>query len=675
MELAQSLLALPGQGKQNSSAQIASRSSSVSTNISELPSVTTADKSTQETNSDVAGFGNLLTYIFDTTQADTGASNKNSLFVDVKNFSALQTASAVTTAPSAAITSKPVLSKNPVAPQSGLASLSLLSAQTNLQNGLNNAAQAPTQDAQSTVLNSNIETPVVTKTATAEHKALTLNPQLSEALPAQSVIPDTPLINSPASFAYESTLSSESTASQFMPLADKLLNSTAIISTPVATDTAQGNPPSLSPAVAPAGEVTLNSDTSTGTGDGKLKAASKKNLPDVPINTTGAAPVPIAGESGQTPTGTSQTSTSAHGALATKVSDQIVASENPTETLTDASNTAPQNQSSDNKTSTPTISVSEAPTDARPPDSPAHTLDDNADAQTRPSPTISAVTQPTLSPGQVLPPADMVQANMAQATGNILAGEMQQASTQGKAPTPPLHDPLTDRNSAPTALPAAAPAAQAQVATSPQLTGADIQSFSQALAQKPDGLSISTPQSEAPVVSGPVTQDETGNLIILDKPESVRTSITPTIARPEAPSHPVSPPIRDIALHISQHVDNGINRFQLRLDPPELGRVDVRMEISSDGKLTAVIAVERPETLDLLQRDSRALERSLMDAGLKTDSNALSFSLKGGRHDNQNSGRSNPGFDKTAADPMEDWDDSVAPTIGRFANRSVNIRI
>ena len=42
----------------------------------------------------------------------------------------------------------------------------------------------------------------------------------------------------------------------------------------------------------------------------------------------------------------------------------------------------------------------------------------------------------------------------------------------------------------------------------------------------------------------------------------------------------------------------------------------------------AVVNVERPETLELLQRDAAGLRQALQDAGLSTDSNSLSFNLR-----------------------------------------------
>jgi len=52
------------------------------------------------------------------------------------------------------------------------------------------------------------------------------------------------------------------------------------------------------------------------------------------------------------------------------------------------------------------------------------------------------------------------------------------------------------------------------------------------------------------------------------------------------------------------------------------------MEIARDGQLSATVLADRPETLELLQRDIRGLERALQDGGLKTDSQSFNFSLK-----------------------------------------------
>jgi flagellar hook-length control protein FliK len=83
-----------------------------------------------------------------------------------------------------------------------------------------------------------------------------------------------------------------------------------------------------------------------------------------------------------------------------------------------------------------------------------------------------------------------------------------------------------------------------------------------------------------------------------------------------------------VAVQIKKAAKDGIERISMQLRPEELGRVDVRMEIGQDGKVTAQIAVERAQTLELLQKDQKALEKALQEAGFNTDSGGLSFSLK-----------------------------------------------
>ncbi len=82
-----------------------------------------------------------------------------------------------------------------------------------------------------------------------------------------------------------------------------------------------------------------------------------------------------------------------------------------------------------------------------------------------------------------------------------------------------------------------------------------------------------------------------------------------------------------LAAQIAQRFSDGARVFDIRLDPPELGRVEVRLEVGSDNSVRAVLAAERTETLAELQRSARDLERALAEAGLELGENALSFSL------------------------------------------------
>ncbi len=83
-----------------------------------------------------------------------------------------------------------------------------------------------------------------------------------------------------------------------------------------------------------------------------------------------------------------------------------------------------------------------------------------------------------------------------------------------------------------------------------------------------------------------------------------------------------------VGVQIKKGVAEGIDKISIRLDPGNLGKVEIKLEIGHDGRLQAVIAADKPETLQLLQQDVKNLEQSLRDAGLKTDQQSLNFTLR-----------------------------------------------
>lgn len=91
-----------------------------------------------------------------------------------------------------------------------------------------------------------------------------------------------------------------------------------------------------------------------------------------------------------------------------------------------------------------------------------------------------------------------------------------------------------------------------------------------------------------------------------------------------------------VAVQINRAVQDGLDKFVVNLKPGTLGKVSVQLEVGHDHRIIAVISAERPDTLELLQRDARTLELALKEAGLKPDSGSLSFSLQG------NDGNDNP---------------------------------
>ena len=101
---------------------------------------------------------------------------------------------------------------------------------------------------------------------------------------------------------------------------------------------------------------------------------------------------------------------------------------------------------------------------------------------------------------------------------------------------------------------------------------------------------------------------------------------TPLVSQPDPQAAAI--PVAGLAIEIAGKALAGKNRFEIRLDPPELGRIEVRLDVDRDGNVTSRLTVERAETYDLLRRDAAGLERALQDAGLKTTDNGLQFSLR-----------------------------------------------
>ena len=116
-------------------------------------------------------------------------------------------------------------------------------------------------------------------------------------------------------------------------------------------------------------------------------------------------------------------------------------------------------------------------------------------------------------------------------------------------------------------------------------------------------------------------------------------------------------PGAQIAIQISRAISAQTQRFSIKLDPPELGRIDVRLHFARDGAVRASVAVERPDTLDLLQKDVQSLERALRDAGTDPNKLSLNFSLQGengGEQTAQDENNAQSGADdKTAGDDKE----------------------
>ena len=133
-----------------------------------------------------------------------------------------------------------------------------------------------------------------------------------------------------------------------------------------------------------------------------------------------------------------------------------------------------------------------------------------------------------------------------------------------------------------------------------------------------------SPRQISPVL--PDVSAATGNGLGGSQASQRAVDISPAFKpRPAMPPRFVT---NQVSVQIQKAVAQGTDRITIQLKPAELGRVDVRLDVAMDGRVAATITTDRPDTLELLQRDARTLLNSLHDSGLRTDSDSLNFQLR-----------------------------------------------
>lgn len=191
--------------------------------------------------------------------------------------------------------------------------------------------------------------------------------------------------------------------------------------------------------------------------------------------------------------------------------------------------------------------------------------------------------------------------------------EPKDATDPGKAAVPPAAGEVKTTEAAPASQPApqagpadnAAPAAGAQQATTPV---------------SPQALLAAGPQSLTTPQAPPTELDAAAQATAHAQAEAAHKTLVGESGR--------ATPLHVVPVEIGARALAGNKRFDIRLDPAELGRIDVSLEISDKGEVSAKLTVDRVETLHMLQRDARTLERAFEQAGLKPSEGGIDMSLR-----------------------------------------------
>lgn len=95
----------------------------------------------------------------------------------------------------------------------------------------------------------------------------------------------------------------------------------------------------------------------------------------------------------------------------------------------------------------------------------------------------------------------------------------------------------------------------------------------------------------------------------------------------ETPSGGLAPPAHQLAAAIARAAGGDTRQLTVQLSPQELGTIEIALDIDAESRLSVAILAERPETLELLRADTRALERLLGERGLELAGGGLELGL------------------------------------------------
>ena len=142
------------------------------------------------------------------------------------------------------------------------------------------------------------------------------------------------------------------------------------------------------------------------------------------------------------------------------------------------------------------------------------------------------------------------------------------------------------------------------------------------------GFAASMPDNQAGAAQPGLNRQDT-NVATTNRPEAP-VPAAPS-AQPTAAALQTSRGLgKGLALEMRKSIEDGREHMRVRLDPKELGQLDVRLSFEKDGALRAIISTSTSASNDLLRQELPALVRNLSDAGVRMDEASVRFELQSG---------------------------------------------
>ena len=108
------------------------------------------------------------------------------------------------------------------------------------------------------------------------------------------------------------------------------------------------------------------------------------------------------------------------------------------------------------------------------------------------------------------------------------------------------------------------------------------------------------------------------------------------------------------------------NAIEVRLEPEELGKLSIRFEGRGEAAQTAVVSVERSETLHFIRQNMALVEKMISEAGYSGAD--ISFEQQADQNSSGPSQNQNENFTYTLDEILQDEAISARQALNRFTN-------
>lgn len=236
------------------------------------------------------------------------------------------------------------------------------------------------------------------------------------------------------------------------------------------------------------------------------------------------------------------------------------------------------------------------------------------------------------SDGKAPPPvpavagAELAARAVAEVAAEITRPEAPRPSPLALPAEPAPLRPLAERVSRPLDAAGREAAAEAGARAAPS-PNAPVASTAEPASAMPDAPAKPAEAPAAVLAGSPDTDAEQGPADAAPAPEAPVQAAHSPAARDTAPiiSRAAIDATAQIAAQILKRLDGRSTRFEMSLTPDELGRVDVKLDIDSEGRLAARLAFDNPAAAADLKGRADELRRQLEQQGFHLAEDAFEF--------------------------------------------------